>query len=217
MTDYSNWQVDMFGDSIVKYDGRPQPDGTIAIGYESWLKKLLNFQTVRNFGLSGAPFANRKTGDRGIGALIETEFTPKDLVVIAAGTNDYRLNVPLGRIETVGATFDCYTTIGALQAAIEAILVLEPRQKIILITPLQRNRVGYTIYSSNLTGYQLRQYRNAIIEVGELYALPVWDAYTLSGLNMMTLKEYTLDGLHPNNAGFERISRGLAKFIQCSY
>lgn len=214
---FKAWKVAMYGDSIVCLDGGQQPDGSRTIGYESQLQNLLGFAEVQNLGLSGAPLAMGKTDNNGIGRKIEQIYTPVDLVIIAAGTNDYRLDVPVGRVQRVGSGFDCNTTTGALQSAIEHILDVDSEQKIMLMTPLQRDRVGYTVYSDNALGHKLNDYRQAIIDVARVYAVPVWDAYCESGLNMVTLHTYTVDGLHPNNLGFARVTSALAAFIQAHY
>ncbi|WP_125607786.1 SGNH/GDSL hydrolase family protein [Lapidilactobacillus bayanensis] len=203
----------MFGDSIVRYDGRAQPDGTIAVGYESWLKNLLEFAEVTNYGLSGSPFAVGVPERDSIADFIEQHYSPTDLVLIAAGTNDYRLDVPLGDILHVRSQFNRTQTTGALQSAIERILTINQEQQIVLMTPLQRDRVGYDIYSKNKAGYRLDDYRKRIIQLANLYALPVWDGYTQSGINMLNIKSYTLDGLHPNNAGYQRASLSLARYM----
>lgn len=218
LVDYNNqWygkSAQMFGDSIVWYDGHAQPSGTIAVGYETWLENILGFTTVKNLGISGAPFAVGKTTDNGIGQSIETKYNPTDLALIAGGTNDFKLDVPLGEVQPVSGTFDKTTTAGALQSALEHILTTNNDQEILLMTPIQRDNSNYSIYSTNKAGFKLDDYRQMIIKLGELYSIPVWDGYAESGLNLLNLNKYTLDGLHPNNAGFERISKSLCAYIK---
>lgn len=211
---FENKSATMFGDSITWYDSHAQPDGTIAAGYESWLENILGFTTVQNLGISGAPFATGKTPDNGIGAKIESEYKTTDLVLIAGGTNDFKFDVPLGEIQPISGTFDKTTTSGALQSALEHILTTDNDQEILLMTPIQRDNSGYSIYSVNQAGYKLDDYRQMIIKLGALYSIPVWDGYAASGLNLLNLDKYTLDGLHPNNSGFERISKSLAAYIK---
>ena len=204
----------MFGDSIVWYDGHPQPDGTTAIGYPTLLKESLGFNEVANLGISGAPIARGKTTDNGSGNCIETKYEPCDLVIIEGGTNDFKLDVKLGAIDKVGAVFDKATTTGALQSAIESIFKSKPDQLITLMTPLQRNKDGYDIYNKNNAGYTLNDYREAILEIGRLYSIPVWDGYAQSGVNMLNLDALTLDGLHLNNVGYRFVTERLTSFLQ---
>lgn len=211
---FENKSAMMFGDSIAWYDGHAQPDGTIAVGYETWLEQQLGFVEAQNLGISGAPFATGKTPDNGIGAKIESEYKTTDLVLIAGGTNDFKLDVPLGEVQPVSGTFDKTTTAGALQSALEHIFTTNNDQEILLMAPIQRDNAGYTIYSTNQAGFKLNDYRQMIIKLGELYSIPVWDGYASSGLNLLNLNKYTLDGLHPNNAGFERISKSLCAYIK---
>lgn len=211
---FENKSAMMFGDSITWYDGHVQPTGTIAVGYETWLKQQLGFVEAQNLGISGAPFATGKTSDNGIGAKIESEYKTTDLVLIAGGTNDFKLDVPLGEVQPVSGAFDKTTTAGALQSALEHILTTNNDQEILLMTPIQRDNSSYSIYSTNKAGFKLDDYRQMIIKLGELYSIPVWDGYAESGLNLLNLNKYTLDGLHPNNAGFERISKSLCAYIK---
>ena len=211
---FENKSAMMFGDSITWYDGHVQPSGTIAVGYETWLKQQLGFVEAQNLGISGAPFATGKTPDNGIGAKIESEYKTTDLVLIAGGTNDFKLNVPLGEIQPVSGTFDKTTSTGALQSALEHILTTNNDQEILLMAPIQRDNSNYSIYSTNKAGFKLDDYRQMIIKLGELYSIQVWDGYASSGLNLLNLDKYTLDGLHPNNAGFERISKSLCAYIK---
>jgi len=218
LVDYNNqWygkSAQMFGDSIVWYDGHPQPDGTTAIGYPTLLKESLEFNEVANLGISGAPIARGKTTDNGSGNCIETKYEPCDLVIIEGGTNDFKLDVELGVIDKVGAVFDKTTTTGALQSAIESIFKSKPDQLITLMTPLQRNKDGYDIYNKNNAGYTLNDYREAILEIGRLYSIPVWDGYSSSGINMLNLDTLTLDGLHLNNVGYRSVTERLTSFLQ---
>lgn len=205
-------QAVMFGDSIVAFDHTLDEQGNLLLGYEYWLKQLLGFQEVENVGLPGYPFAHNPVTGEGIGEYIQRNYQPTDLVLIGAGTNDFRLDVPLGTVSHTD-DFDIKTTAGALQAALQRILTVNPTQKCVLMTPLMRDNSGYSITSFNQAGFQLKDYRKVILELGDQYGLPVWDGYFQSGVTMANLKAHTRDGLHPNNTGYAVSSKALAKFV----
>ena len=46
-----------------------------------------------------------------------------------------------------------------------------------------------------------------------MYGLPVCDLYSNSGITALTLDTYTMDGLHPNDDGYERMGSVLADFL----
>lgn len=205
-------QAVMFGDSIVAYDHTIDEQGNLILGYEYWLKQLVDFQAVENAGLPGYPFAHNLVTGEGIGEYIQQKYQPTDLVLIAAGTNDFRLDVPLGIVINT-QDFDIKTTAGALQAALQHILTVHPDQKCVLMTPLMRDNSGYDITSFNQVGCQLKDCREVIFELGIRYSLPVWDGYFHSGITMANLESHTRDGLHPNNAGYAVASQALAEFV----
>lgn len=84
-------QAVMFGDSIAAYDHTLDEKGKLLLGYEYWLKQLLAFQAVKNAGVPGYPLAHNPVTGEGIGEYIQQNYRPTDLVLIAAGTNDFRL------------------------------------------------------------------------------------------------------------------------------
>ena len=53
----------------------------------------------------------------------------------------------------------------------------------------------------------------AVEQIGEMYGLPVCDMYRNSGFTKKTLSTYTMDGLHPNDEGYERMGNYLTHFV----
>ena len=63
----------------------------------------------------------------------------------------------------------------------------------------------------------MKQYVEAIRETAEYYALPVLDLFAVSGLqpNVPVIRErYLPDGLHPNDAGHEKLAELIVRFLQ---
>ena len=63
----------------------------------------------------------------------------------------------------------------------------------------------------------LKTYVEIIREVAEYYSLPVLDMYENSGIQPnfpANSLAYTVDGLHPNDAGYELISELVLKFLK---
>lgn len=133
-----------------------------------------------------------------------------DCITVFAGTNDFRLNKPLGRMNET----DILTFYGAYKALIESLLSLNPSCRLNLWTPLQRNKDGFDIDSRNDCGYRLDDYAEAVRALGKRYALPVLDLYAESGFNKLTLPLLTDDGLHPNEKGYARIASSAVPFLQ---
>ncbi len=206
------------GDSITWQDGHVygQGDqiGTIATGYQTVFSNEVSLASYTNEGKSG--WAMAKVNGNGVvdTILSVADYTQYDLCTIACGTNDFKLNVPLGTLGIIGdTTFDDTTFYGAFRKAIEYILTNSPTIRLVLMTPLQRDNSGYDVNYTNSAGCKLIDYVNAVKAVGEMYGLPVCDMYANSGFTKKTLSTYTMDGLHPNDTGYLRMGRYLTGFL----
>lgn len=200
----------MFGDSIVQ-------DVTNSNGgYVTRLKANLDLATATNKGISGRPMSNGSANGVGTNTTVKTitNFDDYDLLLIAAGTNDFKLNMPLGDIGQIGDTgFNTETFYGAYRDTIEYILKLKPTIRICLWTPLQRDNANYDVNYTNSAGHKLIDYVDAIIAIGEMYAIPVIDLYRNSGVTKLTLSTFTADGLHLNSKGYDYVTMYAAKQI----
>lgn len=197
----------MYGDSIVA--GSP---GTTPYAQRLQTELLLNQSA--NEGVSGRPIADGTPNGSGTVTTVAntiSTYSTYDLVIIAGGTNDFKLNVPLGNILPVGSNnFNRNEFTGAYQHLLENIINTKDTIRIVMMTPLQRNNSGYDIYHTNTAGYKLIDYCNRIKEIAQLYSVPVIDMYSNSSLNLLNLSTYTLDGLHPNNTGYEILTDYIA-------
>ena len=215
----SKWSGKTFlslGDSITALDGKKYSDlPGIITGYQTILKEKLGFFSQDNRGVSGQPMAD---GSRnGVGTVttgLTLIYDLYDLVIIAAGTNDFKLNMPLGILGSVGDKgFDRKTFYGAYRTLIEYMLTKKPELRICLFTPLQRDHSGYDVNFQNSAGHKLIDYVNAVKSIGQMYSIPVCDFYSNSGITKLNLHWFTYDGLHPNNEGYARIGDYASRFI----
>ncbi len=188
---------------------------TNANGYQPIVQEALGFSQVFNYGRGGCCMTAGGERDEGSTCRVGTGLLEKyDLITIFAGTNDFRLDKPLGAIGQIGVRHDAYTFIGAYQVLIEHLLTTSPSCRLCLWTPLQRDKDGFDIYSLNAAGCRLEDYVHAIKQLGQIYALPVLDLYAVSGINKLTLDIFTSDRLHPNEAGYARIAGIMASFLE---
>ena len=130
-----------------------------------------------------------------------------DLIVVFGGTNDYgHGDAPIGCFED--RTPD--TFYGACHTLMTSLIDRYPDADIVFMTPLHR-AVEEQPGKLPLAGYV------AIIrEVAAYYALPVLDLYTTSGIQpkVKILREkFMPDGLHPNDAGAEKVADRLGNFL----
>lgn len=185
-------------------------DSIVSTGARMWdsARDRLGFASYRNAGVWGAPMADGTSKGAGTVTTVRSlDYANDEMVYIAAGTNDLTQNVALGSIGTVAqTTFDRNTFYGAYRSTIEYILASNPKVKLFLATPLQRNANGFSVETANGNGLKLGDYRAAIIALGAFYGVPVLDMYAISGITGRTLATFTGDGLHPNEAGFDRMA-----------
>lgn len=206
------------GDSITWQDGKAYTQGLhvgeIARGYQTVFKEKTKLKTYDNQGKSGWSMA--VVGGNGVVNTIlgVADYSIYNLCTIACGTNDFKLNVPLGTLGQIGdTTFDDTTFFGAYRKAVEYILTSSPLIRLVLMTPLQRDNDGYDVNYTNSAGCKLVDYANAIKDIGAMYGLPVCDMYEESGFTKKTLNTFTMDGLHPNDVGYERMGNYLTGFL----
>lgn len=183
---------------------------TAANGYQPLVQAALGFSAVQNLGKGGCPMT--AGGERDYGATTHmgkaVEGSP-ECVTIFAGTNDFRLDMPVG---TIDGRNIC-TFYGAYTALVEEILTANPACRLNLWTPLMRDKDGWDIFSVNGAGHRLADYVEAVLEIGRRYALPVLNLYGQSGINLLTLSHFTSDRLHPNEAGHRRIADMAIPFL----
>jgi len=207
------------GDSISWQDKQKYPDSKkVATGYQSLLDEKIGFKAFLNYSIVGASMAKSSTYPTKhsiMFSFINKNYLHTDMITILAGTNDFKLNVPLGEISKKGdKNFDETTFYGSYTKLLDYILKQNQWIKIYLFTPLQRDNGGYDINKINSAGFKLIDYVNAVKKIGELYNLPVLDLYSVSGIDLSNIKQYTRDGLHPNDLGYKLISKPIFDFIE---
>ena len=179
--------------------------------------------TVRGYGIGGTRIAPRlnpeRPGEEGFGQYFGSRVAgmdpDADIVVVWGGTNDFgHGDVPLGTIDDRDNT----TFYGALHTLYRDLWEKYPTATIVVMTPLHRVGEHDALNEhGNPAIAPFKVIRDTIIEVAAYYSFPVLDLYAVSGLNpeLPVIKEtYMPDGLHPNDAGHERIASRLIGFLK---
>lgn len=173
----------------------------------------------RMCGLSASTLAinnnymeNKSIVERVCGLNGNTAYEDADIWTIMGGLNDEYLHSSLGSLVDTGNTFDMTTVYGALQTIVEHILSLRTNPKLILIVPMHSNRDRVETVPT------MAQIRQAIIDVGEYYGVPVLDLWSISGINEYNMQREenptTRDGVHPTELGTSMYAPKIAKAIQ---
>lgn len=160
-----------------------------------------------------------------------------DVIMIWAGTNDYNHGIPLGNFYTESMdsvnyngnmqlrkhrqfNFNDSTFTGNINRVMSYLKHNYPEKQIIIMTPIHR---GYAKFNdknvqpdenyANAQGLYIESYINTLKEAAMLWAVPLIDLYSESGLFPMEEKHKKYfhhdetDLLHPNDNGHYRLAR----------
>lgn len=210
-----NKKILFLGDSITEGVGASSPDKC----YVSVFGKLSGAE-VKNYGIGGTRIAKQskislsEESDRDFMSRVDELDSEADAVVVFGGTNDFGHGD--SAIEDFSSRDEC-TFYGALHILCTSLINKYPNAEIIFITPLHRvseddevNEIGLK-HEVLLSGYV-----DIIKEVAGYYSLPVLDLFNTSGIQPKVdiIREiYMPDGLHPSDAGAEKIAKRLYNFL----
>lgn len=201
------------GDSITEGVGVSAPEAAFVERFRSKYQPA----SAINYGVSGSRIARQRNPDPGnppheryFASRVPEMDPDAEVVIVFGGVNDYAHgDAPLGSPED--RTPDTFT--GACHTLFGALLRHYPCAVILLLTPLQttaepRNKTG--------TPPPLSEYVRILRETAAVYAIPVLDLYASSGIHAaspLQRERFLPDGIHPNDAGAERIADRLAAFL----
>lgn len=188
------------------------------------------------------PHVYAKNGNQWDGVLrqaerLKADRTQVDAIIIFAGTNDYNAGVPLGRWYDYAQTettvkgggreirarrtpqMNGATLRGRINRVMDYLKTNFPTQQIIVLTPIHRAAAQFKNRNiqpeeafPNRLGLYVDEYVEAIREAGSVWAVPVIDLHSLSGLYPMNdaharyFHDRDTDRLHPNAEGHRRMA-----------
>ncbi|MDR1672915.1 MAG: SGNH/GDSL hydrolase family protein [Bacteroidales bacterium] len=162
-----------------------------------------------------------------------------DAVFIWAGTNDYNHGVPIGDFFTENIqqvnhngqivnrkhrnfVFSDSTFCGRINRVLSFLKTHFPDKQIIILTPIHRAYANFSERNvqpdesfANAQGLYLEAYIETLKRAGNVWAVPVIDLYSLSGLYPVSdaftpyFNNGKTDRLHPNANGHYRIAKTL--------
>lgn len=207
-----NIKANFLGDSITEGVGTSGPDKT----YHALLAKKYGFAESRNYGISATRIA-KQINERTL-PVPDTDFCSRfsgmdddaDLVVVFGGTNDFgHGDAPIGSPDDRTPE----TFYGACHYLMSGLITKYPRSEIVIMTPLHRTSESI----KKADGSDLELYVNIIKETARFYSLPVIDLWSVSGIQpkVRVISElYCPDGLHPNDAGHEKMADRIGAFLE---
>ena len=197
------------------------PD-TLEGSFVNVLREECKLAAARNYGVCGSRITRQH--DDGRFDMFPDTFCDRadrmdpdaDIVVVFGGTNDYGHGNAL-----FGSFDDCddSTFCGALHVLYRKLIMKYPSAEIVICTPLHRIGEKSPLGEGTklVPGEPLIEYVKAIRRAAEDYSLPLLDLYACSGLQPevpVIAERYCPDGLHPNKAGYEILTRRIRNFLE---
>lgn len=181
------------GDSITYLNDHTDETGhRVSKGYLTRVTEELPHLSVVNKGFNGwtATDVAREINNLGL--------SRADLYTVFLGTNDWWRGTPIGLADDYKNKTGNTTLYGSFRTIIDKIRELNPDATIMLITPMQRVDFVYIADMKNnafgsyraKNGQLLKEFADAILEIGEYENLEVIDLYNESGMTHENLVRF---------------------------
>lgn len=136
------------------------------------------------------------------------------IFIIQQGINDYMAGVPIDNAED---PYDEHTFLGALRTAVGSLRKAAPGARIVFVTPLfiWYTAEGITCEDRDCGGGLLEDYVDAQIRLARELDVEIVDMYhdLFPHETWEDWQLYSRDGLHPNEAGRERMALRIADYL----
>lgn len=150
-----------------------------------------------------------------VDGLAKLDFGAVELVLIEHGLNDFYAGVPLRNEED---PMDEHTFAGALRSSLEALQKTNPDVRIVLVTPTFTWMLegAYTCEEFDAGYGNQEAYVEEELRIAAEYGVDVIDVYHdfFPHEEWDDWKRYTMDGLHPNEAGRRLIAEAIANYLE---
>ena len=204
------------GDSITEGVGASAPEKN----YVSLVGEKTGHEVI-NYGISGTRIARQKR----VSASTKWDFdfrlrltimpSEADRVFIFGGTNDFgHGNLHLGRV----GEKDENTFVGGLYLLIDALIEKYGKEKLCFLLPLRRfdeDPKACKGENADECGASLEEYVNVMRKILSDYAIDYIDLYSNGFAKPLvnTGDEFTVDGLHPNDNGYEFLAGVVCDYL----
>lgn len=197
------------GDSITANNG------LASVHYHDILAANWHAERSDNLGISGSTVGSRYDA---MAARYQSIPADADFIAIFGGVNDYGRNQPLGQYGDTTIT----TFYGALTVLLTGLQTTWPTVPKLFISAIHigSDFGGSFSATTNALGYRQADYEAAIEQVTADYSVPHLSLYHDAGITFAIPAQaaiYSVDTLHPNNAGHQVIARKVQAFLDSHF
>ncbi len=209
-------RIAFLGDSITEGVGASTEDKK----YVEVFRRNCGLQCAYNYGISGTRIARQKNPsenpnyDKDFMSRVGDMNGDVDAVVVFGGSNDFgHGDAPLGAMGDQSE----YSFYGGCAILMKSLIKKYPNIPIVFLTPMHRADENTPVNEIGLKRAPLCDYVRALKKTAEAFSLPVLDLYAAGGMMPVIGEQnelYFTDGLHPNDAGHEKLARMLEIFMR---
>lgn len=202
--------IDTFGDSI-----------TEQMMWQKYIADVLHTGTIFNHGVSGSSISGDNIHSMWQDSRINTLNSDIDCLIIMAGTNDSANKVTIGEMSRTN--LDTNTFVGAYNVLLSKIFYKYYHIGNDFESVTQTNEINYIqimlttpIYCNNVEYGNMDDIAKAVVDIANMWGLPVVNQHSKSGINSVTSSIYLLDNIHPNENGGKRIANVFINSLKTS-
>ena len=177
----------------------------------TWKQNLTNMYgiNVANYGIAGTTAAIHGDNYGCLSSRIATLPQSADVVTILFGTNDYAYAIPLGTVPDEiddNTVLDETTYAGALLSICKQLTNKYPTARFIIMTPPFK-ATRYNGHILNWNGDSIADYGKIVKDVALLMGFDVVDLLNDMNVNIFNYTNYSQDGIHFNDYGYQRMAQ----------
>lgn len=194
--------------------------------YDNIVKRTLGIRAINSYAVGGSRIAHQINASQNprfdlcfCGRVYDMDKSA-DMVIVWGGANDYiHGDAPIGKMgDTTPATF-----FGGLYFLMDYLKKSYPEKPIVFITPAHCCYCNHSDTKVSIRSNKrddampLKSYAEIIKKMGEKFDIPVLDMYETLGIDPnipSDNKNYTVDGIHFNDAGHAIIASRIIDFLK---
>ena len=231
-------KVSILGDSISTYSGfnptgylTQYPSGDVDSVTKTWWWKVIRntgMKLLKNCSWAGSFVGGNSTGTAFAGCSSQRIADMKDgavnpdIIIIYDGINDWILSRTLGNwnsTKEIPSEGNVNIFADAYALMVYKLMSAYPSAKIFCCTLPEETATSEHITDNtyprlNQNGNTITDFNNVIKEIANCFGVGIIDLHKESGITFYNSSANTLDGLHPNKNGMDKISETVSNYIK---